>query len=163
MEPSQSTPEVKVNSRKMPLSENQKACRKNAFHSCGFLRICLPQERRKGTSYGGFCGKHRKNPHASCGGLSSSVGGRLPLLDSFLRLAFTEKQKGTPMSSTEQKIKASGDDIVAAARMLIGMVRVAERGEEARSSGATLELQVELTSGGVETWTITIERKASSH
>lgn len=67
------------------------------------------------------------------------------------------------MISTNQKIKASGDDIVAAARMLIGMVRMAEGSERARSSGATLELQVELTAGGIETWTITIERKASSH
>lgn len=39
----------------------------------------------------------------------------------------------------------------------------AEASERARSEGAELEVRVELTGGGVETWTITIERTASSH
>jgi hypothetical protein len=57
-----------------------------------------------------------------------------------------------------------GDDIVAAAaRFLIGMVRVTERDEGGRSTHAKLTVEVELTAGGVETWEITIERTASSH
>lgn len=67
------------------------------------------------------------------------------------------------MRRTEQKIKASGDDIIAAAHLLIGMVRMAETNEKARSNGASLEVEVELTDGGTETWTITIERRASTH
>lgn len=64
---------------------------------------------------------------------------------------------------TEAKIKASGDALLSAARVLIGVVRSTERSEEARSSGAELSLEIELTGGGVETWKITIERTASSH
>ncbi len=67
------------------------------------------------------------------------------------------------MSRAERRIKASGDDIIAAARMLIGMVRLSERDEGGRSTHAELSLEVDLTGGGKETWTITIERTASSH
>ena len=67
------------------------------------------------------------------------------------------------MSASEAKIRASSDDITHAARVLIGMVRVTERHERGRSSGAELSLEVELTGGGRETWKITIERTASSH
>lgn len=64
---------------------------------------------------------------------------------------------------TAQKIRARADDLIAAARVLIGMVRISEASEAARSGGAELELEVELTAGGRETWKITIERTASSH
>jgi hypothetical protein len=64
---------------------------------------------------------------------------------------------------TEQEIKERSDDIQRAARLLIGMVRVSERSEHSRSTKAELDVEVELTGGGTETWTITIERTASSH
>ncbi|TMQ14147.1 MAG: hypothetical protein E6J90_27320 [Deltaproteobacteria bacterium] len=64
---------------------------------------------------------------------------------------------------TEPKIKARAVEMIAAARVLIGMVRASEASEAARSTGAELELEVELTAGGTETWKITIERTASSH
>ena len=64
---------------------------------------------------------------------------------------------------SEAKIRASGDALTNAARVLIGIVRVTERNESRRSSGAELSLDVELTGGGTETWKITIERTASSH
>lgn len=67
------------------------------------------------------------------------------------------------MSKTEQRLKDGGGYIVAAARVLISMVRGAERDEGGRSTRGNLELQIELTGGGVETWKITIERTASSH
>lgn len=67
------------------------------------------------------------------------------------------------MTNTRQKIVDRQTYIMAAARALIGMVRGAEASERARSEGAELEVRVELTGGGVETWTITIERTASSH
>jgi hypothetical protein len=67
------------------------------------------------------------------------------------------------MRQTEQRIKSSGNDIMAAAHLLVGMVRMAERDEGVRSNGADLELKIELTSGETETWTITIGRKAPSH
>lgn len=67
------------------------------------------------------------------------------------------------MSDTKQKLIDRQAYIMAAARALIGMVRGAEASERARSEGADLEVRVELTGGGVETWTITIERTASSH
>jgi hypothetical protein len=65
--------------------------------------------------------------------------------------------------ATGQKIRAAGDAITEAARVLIGVVRATERDESRRSSNAELSLEVELTGGGVETWKITIERTASSH
>jgi len=64
---------------------------------------------------------------------------------------------------TEQEIKERSDDIQKAARLLIGMVRASERSEQGRSTKAELGVEVELTGGGMETWTITIERTASSH
>lgn len=64
---------------------------------------------------------------------------------------------------TEHKINARADDVMAATRVLIGLVRMSEDSEAARSRGAKLELDVELTGGGTETWKITIERTASSH
>jgi hypothetical protein len=67
------------------------------------------------------------------------------------------------MRQTIQKIRDSGDDILAAAHLLVGMVRMAERDEGVRSNGADLELKIELTSGETETWTITIGRKTSNH
>lgn len=65
--------------------------------------------------------------------------------------------------TTATKIKSNSDAITNAARVLIGTTRMAERSEHGRSTKAELELEVELTGGGVETWTITIERTASSH
>ena len=68
------------------------------------------------------------------------------------------------MKATEAEIIKRQAAIVDAARTLIGMVRVAERTERQRTSQKTeLELNVELTAGGNETWVITIERTASSH
>jgi hypothetical protein len=64
---------------------------------------------------------------------------------------------------TERYIKGRGEVITAAAYVLIGMVRVAERSEGGRSTHGELEPTVELTGGGVETWVIRIERTASSH
>jgi hypothetical protein len=56
-----------------------------------------------------------------------------------------------------------GEDIARAARVLISVVRGSERLEGARSTGGELELSIDLTGGGQETWLITIERTASSH
>jgi len=67
------------------------------------------------------------------------------------------------MKRSEAKIKASGEALTNAARVLIGMVRSTEILERGRSSSAELSLEIELTGGGVETWKITIERTASSH
>lgn len=53
--------------------------------------------------------------------------------------------------------------VIDAARVLIGLTRGVERREGQRSSHAELSLEVELTGGGTETWTIRIERTASSH
>lgn len=64
---------------------------------------------------------------------------------------------------TEDHIRQQTDAIAAAARVLISMVRGAERNEGARSTHGELELNVDLTAGGTETWKITIERTASSH
>ena len=64
---------------------------------------------------------------------------------------------------TEQHIKDRGEVITAAAHVLIGMVRVAERSEGDRAMHSELELTVDLVDGGVETWVIRIERTASSH
>jgi hypothetical protein len=67
------------------------------------------------------------------------------------------------MSRSEQRITDASSGIAAAARVLIGMVRGAEHDEGGRSTGAELSLEIDLTGGGKETWTITIERTASSH
>jgi hypothetical protein len=67
------------------------------------------------------------------------------------------------MSRAERRITDASSGIAAAARLLIGMVRGAERDEQGRSTHAELELEVDLTGGGKETWVITIERTASSH
>jgi hypothetical protein len=67
------------------------------------------------------------------------------------------------MNHTERKIQQRREDIVQAARNLIGLVRIAEMSEHRRSQKAELELRVDLTAGGAETWVITIERTASSH
>lgn len=56
-----------------------------------------------------------------------------------------------------------GEAIARAARLLIGLVRRLERDEGRRSSTTELSIEVELTAGGTEAWTITIERTASSH
>ena len=64
---------------------------------------------------------------------------------------------------TERHIKDRGEVITAAAHVLIGMVRGAERSEGGPSTHGELELTVELVDGGVETWVIRIERTASSH
>lgn len=64
---------------------------------------------------------------------------------------------------TEQYLEDRGDAMMAAARVLIDTVRGSERSEGGRSTHAELEVIVELIAGGVETWTITIERTASSH
>ena len=67
------------------------------------------------------------------------------------------------MPSSEAKVQARSKAIIDAARTLIGTVRIVEGGEERRAHISELELEVELTGGGVETWKITIERTASSH
>jgi hypothetical protein len=67
------------------------------------------------------------------------------------------------VSDTTAKIKASGEAVTAAAHVLIGVVKMTERAEHGRAAKAELDLEVELTGGGIETWTITIERTASSH
>jgi hypothetical protein len=67
------------------------------------------------------------------------------------------------MSRSEAKIQARSKAIIDAARTLIGTVRMVEGGEKRRAHISELSLEVELTGGGVETWTITIERTASSH
>ncbi len=67
------------------------------------------------------------------------------------------------MKKTEDSIRARSDSIIAAARMLIGLTRVAEKSEGERAMNAELSLEVDLTGGGCETWKITIERTASSH
>lgn len=69
----------------------------------------------------------------------------------------------TTMKRTEARIQASSDAITDAAYVMIGMVRGAEKSEAARSTSATLSLEVHLTGGGVETWEITVERVASTH
>jgi hypothetical protein len=53
--------------------------------------------------------------------------------------------------------------IVIAASALIGAVRAIEQDKKQRSSMAELTLEVELTGGGREIWTITIERTVSTH
>lgn len=53
--------------------------------------------------------------------------------------------------------------LLAAARTLIGLVMSGERQEGRRSEGAELTLEVDLTGGGRESWTITIERTAANH
>jgi hypothetical protein len=63
----------------------------------------------------------------------------------------------------EQQAVDQGELMAAAARVLISLVRGAERSEGGRSTHGELELNVELAAGGVETWTIRIERTASSH
>lgn len=79
-------------------------------------------------------------------------------------MADRNRDQGTEFRrTTEAKIHARSDSIMAAAGVLVGMVRGAERSEEARSTQAELSLEVELTGGDVETWKITIERTASSH
>ena len=64
---------------------------------------------------------------------------------------------------TERRIKARDEIITAAAHVLIGMIRNAERSEGGRTTHSELEFTVDLTGGGVETWVIRIERTASSH
>lgn len=53
--------------------------------------------------------------------------------------------------------------IMQAAHVLIGAVRADESGGVAVGKCAELTVQVDLTGGGVETWTIAIECVASSH
>lgn len=67
------------------------------------------------------------------------------------------------MRPAERRITDASSGIAAAARVLIGMVRGAERDEGGRSMHAEISLEIDLTAGGKETWTITIERTASSH
>jgi hypothetical protein len=55
------------------------------------------------------------------------------------------------------------EDVYAAARLLIGVVRDVERDAGDRSTHTWFEFEIDLTAGGKETWTITIERTASSH
>jgi hypothetical protein len=74
-----------------------------------------------------------------------------------------EDQPEEEMSDTKRQIEARGEVITMAAHILISLVRGAERSEGARSTSGELELNIELTGGGQETWLITIERTASSH
>jgi hypothetical protein len=67
------------------------------------------------------------------------------------------------MNNVKRSIEDRGPAIRDAAQLLIGFVRSTESAEGGRSTKAELELHVELTAGGTETWTITIERTASSH
>jgi hypothetical protein len=67
------------------------------------------------------------------------------------------------MRKTEAAIRANSNKITDAARILIGLIRGAERSEGARSTHGEVSLEIELTGGGIETWKITIERTASSH
>jgi hypothetical protein len=55
------------------------------------------------------------------------------------------------------------EDVYAAARLLIGVVRDVERDAGDRSTHAEFDVEIGLTAGGKETWTITIERTTSSH
>jgi hypothetical protein len=74
-----------------------------------------------------------------------------------------EDQPEEEMSDTKRRIEARGEAITMAAHILISLVRGAERSEGGRSTSGELELSVDLTGGGQETWLITIERTASSH
>jgi hypothetical protein len=75
-----------------------------------------------------------------------------------------EDQPEEEMSDTEQlETEERGEAIARAARVLISVVRGAERSKGARSTSGELELSIDLTGGGQETWLITIERTASSH
>jgi hypothetical protein len=65
--------------------------------------------------------------------------------------------------NAKTKIRSQSDAITHAAGVLVSMVRMAERAEKGRSSYAELSVEVELTGGGTETWTLKIERTASSH
>jgi hypothetical protein len=68
------------------------------------------------------------------------------------------------MTEVEQlEAEERGEVIARAARVLISVVRGSERLEGARSTHGELELSIDLTGGGQETWLITIERVASSH
>ena len=58
---------------------------------------------------------------------------------------------------------ANEHQIERAARTLIGLVLATERDEGERSTGAELTLEISMADGGTETWTITIERTASTH
>lgn len=54
-------------------------------------------------------------------------------------------------------------DLATALRMLIGIVRMAELDQQGRADRGQISVDVALTGGGVEKWTITIERSPSSH
>ena len=66
-------------------------------------------------------------------------------------------------SKTEDMISSRGENITAAAQVLIGVVRRSELMESGRAIHAEMDLEIGLTGGGRETWKITIERTASAH
>lgn len=78
----------------------------------------------------------------------------------FVDGARPSRESGGSMTTTQSHPET---EIESAARVLIGLVRKTEHAENSRSSGAELSLEVSLIGGGTETWTITIERTASSH
>lgn len=66
-------------------------------------------------------------------------------------------------AAVEAAIQSRSNPILDAARILIGAVRAAERGQGTRSTTTELSCEVDLTGGGRETWAITVERTASAH
>jgi hypothetical protein len=75
-----------------------------------------------------------------------------------------DEELGSAMENrSEANIQAQADAVIDAAHVLIGIVLSTEHIERGRTSAAELSLDIELESGGVETWKITIERTASSH
>jgi hypothetical protein len=63
---------------------------------------------------------------------------------------------------TEAKLRSHSEAIIQAASVLISAVRMSERSEGGRSSGAEMSIDVDLKGGGTETWKFTIHRTASS-
>jgi hypothetical protein len=63
-------------------------------------------------------------------------------------------------NDTYRSQEAMRNAVEQAARTLIGLVKRAEYAERRGAEKAELDLSVDLTNGGTETWTITIERKA---
>jgi hypothetical protein len=62
-----------------------------------------------------------------------------------------------------QEVVASSEGIELAAHSLISMVRKTEIIEGDKIASATLSLDVELTTGGTETWEITVARTKIKH
>jgi hypothetical protein len=68
------------------------------------------------------------------------------------------------MSARPLRLGYDADTLLAAAaRVLIGAAKIAENSQGARPEFLTMDAEVVLIAGGVETWRITVERTASSH